>query len=120
MRLLLYQDQFVVRWDKELQDPTLAVSNGLTDTPAFYEARSALLKELVLQRRVSHGMSGLISAPIELFQHQIDTAARVLADPVMRYLLADEVGLGKTIEAGLVIRQLLIDIPSTQVLVCYP
>ena len=45
---------------------------------------------------------------------------RVLNDPVMRYVLADEVGLGKTIEAGLIIRQLLLDRPSANVTVCVP
>ena len=44
----------------------------------------------------------------------------MLTDPVQRYLLADEVGLGKTIEAGLVIRQHLIDDPSKSVLVVVP
>jgi hypothetical protein len=34
---------------------------------------------------------------------------RVLQDPVQRYLLADEVGLGKTVEAGVLIRQSIID-----------
>ncbi len=36
------------------------------------------------------------------------SARRVLEDPVQRYLLADEVGLGKTVEAGAIIRQFLI------------
>ena len=35
----------------------------------------------------------------------------MLSDPVQRYILADEVGLGKTIEAGVLIRQHLIDHP---------
>ena len=34
---------------------------------------------------------------------------RVLTDHTQRYLLADEVGLGKTIEAGIVIRQTVLD-----------
>ncbi len=40
--------------------------------------------------------------------------------PVQRYLLADEVGLGKTIEAGLIVRQHLIDDPATRVLIAVP
>ena len=119
-RFLLYQDQFVVRWAQPLDDPAAAIAHGLADTPTFYEARSALLSELVRQRQVSRGLSAAISAPINLFHHQIDTAARVLADPVMRYLLADEVGLGKTIEAGIVARQLLIDDPTARILVLCP
>ena len=47
-------------------------------------------------------------------------ARRVLADPVQRYLLADEVGLGKTIEAGFVIRQRLIDAPRSDIVVLVP
>lgn len=119
-RLLLYQDQFVIRWSQPLRNPAQAVAHGLAETPQYYDARSALLSELVQQRRVARGLTAAISAPIHLFQHQLDTAARVLADPVMRYLLADEVGLGKTIEAGIVIRQLLLDSPDARILVLCP
>ncbi|WP_342660843.1 RNA polymerase-associated protein RapA [Rhodococcus ruber] len=118
--LPLYQDQFKVRWSRPLEDPTMAVAYGMTEAPTYYEARSTLLGHFVRQRQVSRGLSAAISAPINLYQHQIDTAARVLADPVMRYLLADEVGLGKTIEAGLVIRQVLIDDARANVLVLCP
>jgi hypothetical protein len=119
-QLLLYQDQFVIRWTRPLDNPAIAIANGLAEAPTFYEARSALLSELILQRQACDGLSAAISAPIELFQHQIDTAARILGDPVMRYLLADEVGLGKTIEAGIVVRQLLIEDPMASILVLCP
>jgi hypothetical protein len=119
-RLPLRQDLFKVRWSRPLEKPVEAIANGMAEAPTYYEARSALLSELVRQRSACHGLTAAISAPISLFQHQIDTAARVLADPVMRYLLADEVGLGKTIEAGIVIRQFLIDDPGARVLVLCP
>jgi ATP-dependent helicase HepA len=44
----------------------------------------------------------------------------VISDPVQRYLLADEVGLGKTIEAGFVIRQIMLDEPVSRVVVIAP
>ncbi|UCZ61887.1 protein DpdE [Mycolicibacterium phocaicum] len=118
--LSLPERHFKVRLERPLENPARAVANGLVEAPTYYEARSALLDELVRQRRVSRGLTAAMSAPIELFQHQLDTAARVLGDPVMRYLLADEVGLGKTIEAGIVIRQLLIDNPAANILVVCP
>jgi ATP-dependent helicase HepA len=45
---------------------------------------------------------------------------RVLQDPLPRYLLADEVGLGKTIEAGAILRQWKLDHPSFDVIVLAP
>ena len=49
----------------------------------------------------------LFDASVDLNPHQIDAAAFALANPVSEgVLLADEVGLGKTIEAGLVLCQL--------------
>ncbi|PPQ35824.1 hypothetical protein CKO16_19595 [Rhodoblastus acidophilus] len=61
------------------------------------------------QRAVTMGMSALASSAVELEAHQIEVVRRILQDPVQRYLLADEVGLGKTIEAGILIRQCVLD-----------
>src|SRR5213594_2066485 len=44
----------------------------------------------------------LSNARTEILPHQIFAANRVVSSPKRRFLLADEVGLGKTIEAGMV------------------
>ena len=84
----------------------------ITDTPLFFDGRSQIVRYLAGQRAAFGGLTGLASAGIELLEHQVATVRRILADPVQRYLLADEVGLGKTIEAGVVIRQHLLDQPN--------
>ncbi|WDZ84714.1 protein DpdE [Micromonospora cathayae] len=109
-----------IRWSRPLTDPVAAVVAGFCDFPASYEARRLFRDEMVLQRRMAGGYSAVLSAPVKLYQHQLDTMARVLQDPVPRYLLADEVGLGKTIEAGLILRQLLLDDPGTTALISVP
>jgi len=52
----------------------------------------------------------VLLAPIESsvipLPHQIRALSRAIADDHVRYLLADEVGLGKTVEAGLIMREL--------------
>ncbi|MCO1574257.1 SNF2-related protein [Crossiella sp. SN42] len=112
--------RLMVRWNRPLCDPVEALATGLCDSPEYYTTRRDFFEHLVRQRGASRGLTAAMSAPIKLYQHQLDTAARVLGDPVMRYLLADEVGLGKTIEAGLVLRQLLLDDPKMVALVSVP
>ncbi|WP_329206021.1 protein DpdE [Streptomyces sp. NBC_01696] len=109
-----------VRWDRPVQDPVanLAVRGG--STAPFREGRLPMLRSLVQQRGACAGMGAFLSSSVEIYPHQVETALTVLSDPVQRYLLADEVGLGKTIEAGYVIRQILLDDPAARVLIVSP
>lgn len=52
--------------------------------------------------------------------HQIDTARKVLFEMSGRAILADEVGLGKTIEAGLILKEYIIRGLVTKVLILVP
>ncbi|MFD3536052.1 protein DpdE [Streptomyces sp. NPDC058664] len=109
-----------VRWDQPVQDPvaSLAVRGG--STAPFRKARLPMLQSLLRQRGACAGMSTFLSASVEIYPHQVEAALTVLSDPIQRYLLADEVGLGKTIEAGYVIRQILLDDPAARVAVVCP
>ncbi|MET3527178.1 protein DpdE [Phenylobacterium koreense] len=98
-----------VRWDRPIEDPTTFLAAGLTETPRFADGRGPFVRTLLQQRSASLGMSALLSAAIELEAHQVEVVRRVLQDPIQRYLLADEVGLGKTVEAGVLIRQCVLD-----------
>ncbi|MEU5861639.1 protein DpdE [Nonomuraea sp. NPDC047529] len=109
-----------VRGDRPLTDPVGFASAGLLESPLLADMRRPFLQSILTQRSAAHGMRGALSSCIELYKHQIETAWRVLQDPVQRYLLADEVGLGKTVEAGLVIRQLLLDDPHLVVQLVLP
>ncbi|MFC7504233.1 hypothetical protein ACFQRR_19435, partial [Nocardioides sp. GCM10030258] len=116
----LLEAQIFVRWDQPLNDPVAFGAAGLLESPLLADMRRPFLQGILRQRSASHGMRGALSSCIELHEHQIETAWRVLQDPVQRYLLADEVGLGKTIEAGIVIRQMLLDNPKLSVQLILP
>jgi SNF2 family DNA or RNA helicase len=45
---------------------------------------------------------------VALYQHQIDTVVKVISQMRGRAILADEVGLGKTIEAGMILKEYLL------------
>ncbi len=59
--------------------------------------------------------AGLIPLP-----HQLRALQKALAGSRVRYLLADEVGLGKTIEAGLILRELKLRGRARRILVVAP
>jgi ATP-dependent helicase HepA len=52
--------------------------------------------------------AGSWAADVDLIPHQLYIASEVARRELPRVLLADEVGLGKTIEAGLILHRLLI------------
>ncbi|WP_253261950.1 hypothetical protein [Ramlibacter montanisoli] len=101
-----------IRWRRPISNLVSFLVRQVTETPRFSDARSLFMKEVTRQRAASLGMSALLSSSIQLTDYQYKVIKRVLQDPVQRYLLADEVGLGKTIEAGVLIRQFVLDNPG--------
>ncbi|HEY9697648.1 MAG TPA: protein DpdE [Trichocoleus sp.] len=112
--------EIYVRCDRPIEDPTEVLIMKGQETPFFHSRRSALVRCLIEQRAVSHGMPSLLSSNVDLYPHQVEVVRRVLEDPIQRYLLADEVGLGKTIEAGVILRQYLLDEPDGKALIVVP
>lgn len=112
--------QLRVRWDHPVTSPVDVLIAGGNETGYFRDARLPLFKDLVAQRGACAGISALLSSSVEVYPHQVWAALTILSDPVQRYLLADEVGLGKTIEAGYVIRQVMIDNPTARVAIVAP
>jgi superfamily II DNA or RNA helicase len=75
---------------------------------AFISAAAKVAELLESSTRVSGGH--VLLAPMESnvipLPHQINALSQAISGNRIRYLLADEVGLGKTIEAGLIMREL--------------
>ncbi len=63
---------------------------------------------------------GLLGPRVSLIPHQLYIAHQVANRSAPRVLLADEVGLGKTIEAGLIIHQQLISDRAQRILIIVP
>jgi ATP-dependent helicase HepA len=109
-----------VRWDRPLADPLQVLVSGAQESPLYRDARLPMIRSLVEQRAACASMPAIPSSRVHLHAHQIETAAQILSDPIQRYMLADEVGLGKTIEAGFVIRQRLLDDRTSRIVVIAP
>lgn len=72
-----------------------------------FRCREALCGAQLQNLRLGGHIIALLSARIELHPHQAFVAGTVLDDRRRRYVLADEVRLGKTIEAGVITHELL-------------
>ncbi|WP_304299744.1 SNF2-related protein, partial [Chromatium okenii] len=71
-------------------------------------------------REASSPTLGLLGARVALIPHQLGLAAEVAERAAPRVLLADEVGLGKTIEAGLIVHRMLLTGRAQRVLIVTP
>jgi ATP-dependent helicase HepA len=83
----------------------LKLINGRVDSNKHFQLRVDLLKARARAR--SSPAYGVHGARVGLLRHQLRVVEQVLKQPQPRVLLADEVGLGKTIEAGLILSRLM-------------
>lgn len=87
-----------------LDDPQSRILEGRLGSPRrFCLAVTARRYEL---EQLSNDLVTLGEARVDIKPHQVSVAHRVVSDYPHRYLLCDEVGLGKTIEAGMVLKEL--------------
>ena len=82
---------------RPLAEAAVAGRSWLTYAAAAARVADALAQDALLAP---------IESPVIPLPHQIRALSRATAGNRVRYLLADEVGLGKTIEAGLIMREL--------------
>jgi superfamily II DNA or RNA helicase len=100
---------------------------GLFDTltaPPESDAGWYRLRETLAHLSLAQGFDELLCLPhlrgIETFWYQVETVRKVLKQFRGRVLLADEVGLGKTVEAGMVLKEYLLRGMAGRVLVLVP
>lgn len=104
----------------KVEDPLERLELNEWRGPKRFFARLGLLERSTVWKTDSEGIPALLGSRIDPHFHQFYAARRVLTDREPRFLLADEVGLGKTIEAGLVIQALIAANPDLRVLVVAP
>ncbi len=102
----------------QLSSPTQRLYSGQFDKNTEFQLRAATLHFRFQQQRSP--ARGLLGARTNLLAHQIYIAHEVASRFAPRVLLADEVGLGKTIEAGLILHQQLQTGLSSRALIVVP
>lgn len=113
-----YDDFDVVSID-EIFVPTLVertqfcpadfLAGRATTSPMYINDRTSFFKSYLNQRASCASISSIPSSAVNLEIHQLSVVLQVLNDNVQKYLLGDEVGLGKTIEAGFLVREHILE-----------
>ncbi len=91
---------------------------GQSEKTSNFQLRVATLEHL--HRQQQSDSFGLLGPRIQPLPHQLYIAHQVALRHAPRVLLADEVGLGKTIEAGLILHQQLITERVSRALIVVP
>lgn len=102
----------------KLNQPEKRLFHGQFDDPNWFDTRYKCW--LQQNEFANSGVVGLVGARVELIPHQIHIASQVGNRYAPRVLLADEVGLGKTIEAALIIHMQIITGRAQRVLIIVP
>ena len=101
-----------------LTDPLELMRRG-----QLHSARSVNLRLAATRLLFAHQydeLSSLSNSRVEIKAHQVGVLHRVATSYPHRFLLADEVGLGKTVEAGLILKELKARGMAKRVLVLAP
>jgi len=100
--------------------PLLAAATGQAES----EGGWFVLRERLAHLGLAEGFDELLCVPhlkgVETLWHQTETVRKVLKQFRGRVLLADEVGLGKTVEAGMALKEYLLRGMVERVLVLVP
>ncbi|GFP19629.1 hypothetical protein HKBW3S03_01134 [Candidatus Hakubella thermalkaliphila] len=91
------------------------LSAGDVDSPLDF-----LLKQLAYQLPLANAGGDLSNSRTDLLPHQILLTLDIIESPRRRFLIADEVGLGKTIETGLIARELFARREAERILIICP
>lgn len=122
--LIVYKGQGLSISEVDLDDhlsfnkPEEKLYNNAIDSEEFFKLRLKTLD--LLKKWETSDVKGLFGGRISLLAHQLYVAQEVLKRPDPRVLLADEVGLGKTIEAGLILHKLITTGRHSRVLIVVP
>ncbi|BBH26274.1 hypothetical protein SG0102_12080 [Intestinibaculum porci] len=100
--------------------PRRQLLNYEFQNPVWYVGRYAVSKNVNILHNAMYGFDELAGSKIYLLPHQVNTIMRCLQDEKCRYMLADEVGMGKTIEAISILKVYMKDRSRLKILIVVP
>lgn len=88
----------------KVSEEQLTQNGGTNSYDEFYLRYVTLLSKI--RNETAGGLLSSLASGVIPLPHQLHVLKRAMENSNIRYILADEVGLGKTIEAGMIIKEL--------------
>ncbi len=117
---LVSEKNLITQFTQDDPDPVYQMKNYEFQNPIWYMNRRVVSKSLHTLKNATYGFEILLGSRVYLLSHQVDTIIRAIKEPKCRFMLADEVGLGKTIEACVIMKGLIDRDPDLKVLLIIP
>lgn len=125
---LIYDDLFSFSNDSSLPEGELVVENEgrikeLLCSDNLGSGEKFLLKTEACNLKLAYAYNKILSlsnSRTRILAHQVESTHRIVNAFKQRFLIADEVGLGKTIEAGLVLKECIYRFNYKRILIVCP
>ena len=118
--LRVREDEILIPFTAGKVNPIEQLRKYEFQNPVWYLGRSIVSKTIKILENSVYGFKELAGCKIYLLPHQLNTIMRCLQESTCRYMLADEVGMGKTIEAASILKVYLLHNANQKVLVAVP
>ncbi len=101
-------------------DPTVQLRKYEFQNPCWFMGHAVVSRSMNILENSIYGFKELAGSKIYLLPHQVNTIMRCLQETPCRYMLADEVGMGKTVEAISVLKIYLQNRAKQKALIIVP
>ena len=109
---LVCEDDIKVQFTRDNPSPLKQMKNFELQNPIWYFNRRFVSDSLQTLKNATYGFETLLGSRVFLLPHQVDTIIRAVRENKCRFMLADEVGLGKTMVARGIIAKIIDDFQS--------
>ncbi len=119
-RLQVCESQIEIPFTAGKVSPVEQLKRYEFQNPVWYMGRTVVSKTTKILENSVYGFQELAGCKIYLLPHQLHTIMQCLQEDICRYMLADEVGMGKTIEAAAILKIYLLHNSGKKALVAVP
>lgn len=117
---MVSEAEIVAAFNNGHVDPSMQLIRYEFQNPCWYLGHAVVSRSINILNNSINGFKELAGSKIYLLPHQVNTIMRCLQEKPCRFMLADEVGMGKTVEAISILKIYMQDKAGIKTLIVVP